>query len=174
MATFAPGIILFAGTSTYLTTIPWTSSTILTETMSAVLGYNYDSICTNFDHHSSSLTFTGKARLQGSVFVEANNSTFNPTSIGVAPEVTLTIVNATYDPSASAGVFGMTGSLAHTLYETYSRPYSIVDFSVTASGTFIGSNSCVALMEAMLVGNSTPAGFGAGIMSLNRGGSCPV
>lgn len=174
MATFEPGIIMFAGTSTYLTTITTTSSTILTETVSAVLGYNYESICTNFDHHSSSQTFTGKARLQGTVFAESNDSTFNPTSVGVAPEVTLTIVNASYDPTASAGVFGMTGSLVHTLYETYSRPYSIVDFSVTASGTFIGSNSCVALMEAMLVGNSVPAGFGSGIISLSRGGICPV
>jgi hypothetical protein len=171
MAPFLSGIVVFGGTSTFLTTIT-TSTTILTETMWATLGYNYDSICTNFDHHSSSQTFTGKARLQGSVFV--GDGILEMTSVGVAPEVTLTIVNATYDPTASAGLFAMTGSLAHTLYQTYSRPYSLVEFSMTASGIFIASDSCTAMMETVIVGNSVTAGYGSGYISLTRGGSCPV
>jgi hypothetical protein len=174
MAPFLPGIIMFGGASTYLTTITTTSSTILTETVWESLAYNYDSICTNFDHHSSSQTFTGKARLQGVVLHGSAIGPLDFTTIGPAPEVTLTIVNATYDPTASSGMFAMTGSLEHTLYQTYSRPYSLVEFSMTASGTFIASNSCVAAMQTTLVGNSVPAGFGSGTISLSRGGICPV
>ena len=172
--TIYPGIVVPVAVTYSLTTTTNSLSTVETVSNTAVLIYGYESICTNFDHAPAGVTFTGRARIQGTAYlVDSLNYSFM--SIGAAPEVTLTVAGASYDPTSSVALFTMTGSIIDSMYMTFTKTFSLLEFTVDVSAEFATADSCIAGQTTTVLGDGgCPAGGGSGPLTLTRGGICPV
>jgi hypothetical protein len=173
--TIYPGIVVPVAITYSVTSTTNSLSSLEATTYSVVLFYGYESICTNFDHAPAGLTFTGRARIQGTAYVVDTINGLSLSSIGPAPEVTLTVANAAYDPSSSAALFTMTGSVVDSMYVSFSKTFSLLEFEVGVSAEFATADSCIAAQNTTVLGDGgCPAGGGSGPLTLTRGGICPV
>ena len=148
-------------------------STILTTSHTFALYYQYDTICTNFDHIPSGVSFSGRARLQG--FAWSYDESDNSQTLGPAPEITMTLAIGGYDPTLSAGLLFLTAAaVMNTAYASFTRSYSSFNVSMNASAYFVSPDVCEGEMEAVVFSGSTEIGDGSGPFILTRGGVCPV
>jgi hypothetical protein len=173
--TVYPGIVVPVAITYGVTSTTNSLTSLEAATYSIVLFYGYESICTNFDHAPAATTFTGRARIQGTAYVAdvINGLTF--ASIGPAPEVTLTVAAASYDPSSSVALFTMTGSIVDSMYMSFSKTFSLLEFEVGVSAEFTSADSCIAAQNTNVLGDGAcEAGGGSGPLTLTRGGICPV
>jgi hypothetical protein len=136
------------------------------------LDYEYQNLCTNFDHDPAATTFSGRARLQG-VAWRLDDTT--STQVGAAPEIVLTVSVGSYDTSSSFGYFSMTAvSVVDSLYPGYSHPYSNFGVGILGSAQFTSPNACSGSLQAFAHAGGTTIAKGTADFVLTRGGTCPV